>query len=198
MRLLALAVSFPAMFIVMGITIILAPTCNLSLSLLVGYAALTPLLYYARPFNVRPKYLLVSLGGLSLLWISEVILTPYLARYQDLMKFLVDIMKEGCPQWRVYFAISTVVLAPLVEETIFRALLFTEIEKRAGVAAAYLGSSLAFAAVHGVAQLLPMYFAMGLLLGFAYKRGGFLSAVIVHSLNNLVAITPYLDYHNFP
>ncbi|MGC9130786.1 MAG: CPBP family intramembrane glutamic endopeptidase [Pyrobaculum sp.] len=190
MRLVALALSIPAMFIAMGVAALLAPNC-VSASLAVAYLVLTPLIYYARPFAFRPKYFAISLLVFTGLWGLELVLQPLLRQYDSLLQVFIQTLST-CPQWKLYFSASAVVLAPLVEETIFRAMLYTELEKRAGQLVGYVGNSLIFAAVHGAAALLPLYFAYGLVLTYAFKKGGIAASMALHGLNNLVALLPIL------
>lgn len=81
------------------------------------------------------------------------------------------------------------VLAPLVEELVFRGLLYGYVEGRFGGMAALIVSSLAFAAAHiepiHVALVLPI----GLLLGWIRMRIGSLwPAIAAHVANNTVAV----------
>jgi membrane protease YdiL (CAAX protease family) len=174
------------MFIAMGVTALLAPSC-VSASLAVAYLVLTPLIYYARPFTFRPKYFAVSLLIFTGLWGLELFLQPLLRQYDSLLQAFIQTLST-CPHWEIYFFVSAVVLAPLVEETIFRAMLYTELEKRAGRLVGYVGNSLIFAAIHGTAALLPLYFAYGLVLTYAFKKGGIAASMALHGLNNLIAL----------
>ncbi|MBX3499204.1 MAG: CPBP family intramembrane metalloprotease [Alphaproteobacteria bacterium] len=81
------------------------------------------------------------------------------------------------------------VLAPLVEELVFRGLLYGYVEGRFGGEAALIVSSLAFAAAHiepiHVALVLPI----GVLLGWTRMRTGSLwPAIAAHVANNTVAV----------
>ncbi|MEL9990398.1 MAG: CPBP family intramembrane glutamic endopeptidase [Thermoproteus sp.] len=76
---------------------------------------------------------------------------------------------------------------PLVSESIFRGILFQQISTR-NRAAAYLVSSLAYALLM-VSPETPtdliaavLYFLLGLIFAYAYERGGFTSALMVHAV----------------
>ncbi len=81
--------------------------------------------------------------------------------------------------------IVLVLLAPLVEEIIFRGLLFGALAPRLGVLLAALVSALLFGLAHGDAVLFPSLAAVGLVNALVYARTGNLTtAVVLHALNN--------------
>ncbi|ACB39044.1 CPBP family intramembrane glutamic endopeptidase [Pyrobaculum neutrophilum] len=192
MRLVVLALSLPAMFIAMGAAALLAPGCGLAIPMAAAYLALTPVVYYSRRYlTLRPRYFLVSLGMFAALWGLEALLSPILREYEAFTRELLEAI-AGCPSWLLYFFITAVVLAPVVEETLFRVILYTELERRAGALVGYVGNSLAFALVHGLPALTPLYFASGLILTYSFKKGGALSSIVLHGLNNLLALLSIL------
>ena len=83
--------------------------------------------------------------------------------------------------------ISMVVVAPIVEEIVFRGLLFGALAPRIGVIAAALLSALAFGAVHGDAILFPTLAALGFVSAIAYAATGNLwVSVTLHAFNNAI------------
>lgn len=120
---------------------------------------------------------------MAALWAVGLVLSPML---EEPLGWVIELASQ-CPQWKSYFFVGAVVLAPLVEEVVFRVILYTELEKRVGPRVGYVGNSLAFAVVHGYLPLLPIYFTYGLVLTYAFRRGGYLAAVALHSINNLLA-----------
>lgn len=81
----------------------------------------------------------------------------------------------------------SVVLTPLVEETLFRGLLFPGIRTTLGSAGAVGLSAVAFAAIHvGTPERIFFSLLLGLALGIVRERSGMLAPCIVgHSLLNL-------------
>jgi membrane protease YdiL (CAAX protease family) len=80
---------------------------------------------------------------------------------------------------------SMVMLAPIVEETIFRGLLFGALVQRLGVLASALITALIFGAVHGDPILFPTLAALGFVAALAYAATGNLWVPItLHALNN--------------
>lgn len=92
-----------------------------------------------------------------------------------------------CPLGKLITTLQAVFLAPLVEEVIFRGILFEETRRALGAAPAYFVSSLAFALLHypGLGAL-PI-FVIALSLAFAYQRYGLPASVMIHAFQNTVA-----------
>lgn len=96
-------------------------------------------------------------------------------------------------------ALATIVLVPPAEETLFRGLIFRNLFAKSKPAA-YLVSTVAFAAVHLVGFLgeyspttlllaFLQYVPAGLCLGWAYERSGSIFApILIHSLVNAMGI----------
>ncbi len=85
-------------------------------------------------------------------------------------------------------AISSVVIAPIIEELLFRGILFAGLARRWPVWLAAVLSSLAFALLHGQVNVGIYTFILGMLLSWCYVRSGSLyPGMLVHFLNNLVA-----------
>lgn len=81
--------------------------------------------------------------------------------------------------------LTMVVVAPVVEEMIFRGLLFGALAPRLGVLAAALVSAILFGAVHGDLVLFPTLAALGFISAIAYAASGNLwVSVTLHALNN--------------
>ena len=101
---------------------------------------------------------------------------------------------EGMPYWLIILLV--VIIAPLVEEFIFRKLMIDRLSPCGSVAAIAV-SSLVFALSHG--NLYQFFYAamMGAVLGYVYvKSGRFIYCFILHALINFfgsVAILPLID-----
>jgi membrane protease YdiL (CAAX protease family) len=81
--------------------------------------------------------------------------------------------------------LSMVILGPIVEELIFRGLLFGALAPRLGVLASALITALIFGAVHGDLVLFPTLAALGFVAALAYAATGNLWVPItLHALNN--------------
>ena len=81
--------------------------------------------------------------------------------------------------------LSLVVIAPIVEELVFRGLLFGALAGRLGILASAVVTALLFGAAHGDLVLFPTLAALGFVTALAYAGTGNLwVAVTLHALNN--------------
>lgn len=88
--------------------------------------------------------------------------------------------------------ISAVIFAPLIEEPIFRGMLFPALKKATGKPyLAMLISGFAFAAIHPQGPLLwPSLAVIGIAASYvAYRSGSLWPAIILHAINNLVTLS---------
>ncbi len=82
--------------------------------------------------------------------------------------------------------LQTSVLAPLVEETLFRGILYPALRSRMGVLGGILLSSSIFAILHPTlpAGFLPL-FSLGVVLAYLYEsRKSLVPSIVLHALNN--------------
>jgi len=88
-----------------------------------------------------------------------------------------------------YFLLALVILAaPLIEEPLFRGLLFNSIARSISPGLALFGSAAIFALVHPAISAAPV-FLLGLLAAWSYRRTGrLISAIFTHAIYN-AAIT---------
>jgi membrane protease YdiL (CAAX protease family) len=85
----------------------------------------------------------------------------------------------------VLAVVSMTIVAPLVEEIVFRGLLFGALASRLGILASALITALLFGAIHGDVLFFPAIAALGLVTALAYAATGNLwVAIILHALNN--------------
>lgn len=85
----------------------------------------------------------------------------------------------------VVLLIAIALVGPVVEEFLFRGLLYRYVSARKGPVTALMLSSLVFAAVHLQLVLMPFYLFMGVVLGWVAQRYESLyPAIALHALNN--------------
>jgi membrane protease YdiL (CAAX protease family) len=85
---------------------------------------------------------------------------------------------------------TTAILAPLLEETVFRGFLLPSLAKYMPTPLAVVLSSIAFGLVHFSPRDTPQLTALGLLLGFSYVRSGnLLTPMIIHGTWNGTVLT---------
>lgn len=87
------------------------------------------------------------------------------------------------------FLIVVALIGPVVEEIVFRGLLYRYLRARRGIALALVISSLAFSAIHFIPVLLAVFFVMGFVFGLVAERTGSLyPAITLHALHNAVSV----------
>jgi membrane protease YdiL (CAAX protease family) len=102
---------------------------------------------------------------------------------------LVDILRREPSLGKLaYLGLLTMLIGPIMEEILFRGVVYSALRQRMGVATAAMGSALIFSIAHtNAAQTLPI-FGMGMLLALLYEHtGGLLSSIVFHCLNNTFA-----------
>jgi membrane protease YdiL (CAAX protease family) len=143
--------------------------------------------------SVRRAVLAGLGGGVALVIVSQAILLIGVAIDPAARRRLDDLGEQiGPSPWQVALTIvSLVVLAPIGEELLFRALLLRALARRLPFWAAALVSGAAFAAAHVDAFFLwpraIALFATGLGLAWLYRRRGYLTCVLAHATINGVA-----------
>ena len=95
--------------------------------------------------------------------------------YIDPLTFLLD-------------AISSIIFAPILEELVFRGVLFNRLKIRTGIIAAMVISSAIFALGHEVGGIISA-FLFGMCMCIIYlKTDNILMTMSIHFINNLVAV----------
>jgi len=101
-----------------------------------------------------------------------------------------EIVKEfavGEMYYKILLFVLVVVLAPFVEEYIFRYYIYDKLllPRMPSLAAAIISAAL-FTLLHLNISGIPTFFGLGLYCTFVYERKGFYGAVIAHTVSNLV------------
>lgn len=96
---------------------------------------------------------------------------------------------KGLPGNMLANLVLLALLAPLVEELVFRGLLYGWVAGRWGGLAAWLVSSIAFAAAHYEPAHVVLVLPLGLLFGWLRRRtDSLLPSLVAHILNNAFAL----------
>lgn len=100
---------------------------------------------------------------------------------------IVGEFEAGDMYYKVLLFILVVVLAPFVEEYIFRYYIYDKLLlPRMPFAAAAIISTALFTLLHLNISGIPTFFCLGLYCTFIYEKKGFYGAVITHVISNLV------------
>ena len=151
---------------------------------------------FAKPLN----FLFATLAGFAAYWIFSTvigylieILQPSYLNYND------GAISNMAKSSFTLIAIGTVILAPVVEEILYRGLLFGTLYNYSRVAA-YMISSFVFSAIHILGYIgyydpfslflsFLQYLPAGLCLGWAYaKANSIWSPILIHIFINLIGI----------
>lgn len=119
------------------------------------------------------------IGNVVSYWLKVMGMNPEAQRTVTLVR---DI--SSVPQLFV-LGFAAIVLAPLVEEALFRGVIFRALHQRGHRVTAWIGTSLLFAAVHGnLAAFFPLVF-LALVFAWLYHRtGNLLASMAGHALFN--------------
>jgi len=95
---------------------------------------------------------------------------------------------------RLAFAFAAIVIAPLVEEVLFRGILYPAIKSRGHPRAALLGTALLFASIHGSLLNFVPLFGLAIIFTQLYDRTDCLLApILAHSLFNAANMAVFLQ-----
>ncbi|SFD99644.1 hypothetical protein SAMN02910327_00031 [Peptostreptococcaceae bacterium pGA-8] len=137
------------------------------------------------------KCLIIALGaqGISSIWfifVEHVLLKyDFWAESYESFNETWSGVAEGDYVWMI---ISVVILGPIVEEILFRGIIFHCLSKVSSGWFPIFGSAILFGAFHEEPVQVVYTFLMGIVLGYVYdKTGRFELVVIIHILNNLLS-----------
>lgn len=134
--------------------------------------------------GLRHTNLPMILWGVVLVMASGVVIEPLLGlfpteAYDNVQQTI------GLGGWAI---LSTVVAAPILEEILFRGLIFESCAEHWGRGVGLVVSALLFGVIHIVPVQVVNAFVVGLILGYVYLRTrSLLSVIIIHAVNNAIA-----------
>ena len=124
------------------------------------------------------------LWGCVLIFVTGIVIEPLLDLFPSAYLDFVN-QSIGTGGWSI---LMTVVLAPILEETLFRGMLQGAITERDGATRGILLSTLLFGIIHIVPQQVINAFLIGIILGYIYFRTrSLVTVMLLHALNNGVA-----------
>ncbi len=112
---------------------------------------------------------------------------------------VVQILQNNPPlSYLILIAISTIILAPIAEEILFRGLLYKTLKDSGHPLIAIYGVSLLFGVIHNnLVAALPLAF-FGIILTIVYEiTGNLLTPILTHSLFNLMNFIMLMYNYNF-
>lgn len=114
----------------------------------------------------------------------------YAAGYPVTLQDVVEIFLEPQSPWSLFsLMVLAVVVAPLVEEMLFRGILLPVLLKKVGLGTAVVISSILFAGIHQHLPSLAPLFVLSVVLSLLYVYSGSLwSSIILHAVFNGISI----------
>jgi membrane protease YdiL (CAAX protease family) len=118
---------------------------------------------------------------------------------QNVIEFFLDAAQRSDRKAMILTGVLAVVIAPVVEETLFRGYLYGVLKRYLGGIGAGLLASVLFAAMHLNLAALPALFVLALCLTVAYEAtGSLLVNIFMHSLFNLTSLLVIVLATNHP
>ena len=141
---------------------------------------------------VGPGALLAMVPLVPVILIADALVAALIARFTGAYENpqVASLAPDGVLSFRDFAGIfvAAAVIAPVVEELLFRGVLYPYLRARTGVPAAVVGSAALFAVVHGYVILMPVLFVTGVALALVRERyESILPAIALHAMNNAVA-----------
>lgn len=139
------------------------------------------------------KSIIIGVGvpGISLIWLT---IAKYIPQFSEALKFL-EKSSQDIVSGNPLIAILTVaVFGPIIEEILFRGIIFNSIEKLKKGIAPIIISSILFGLCHMISVQIVYTFFMGIVVAIVYsKTRNLIYPIIIHIVNNLLsAITGLL------
>jgi hypothetical protein len=98
---------------------------------------------------------------------------------------------------RIFFGITAIVVAPVVEESLFRGILYPMIKQRGSAMLALSSTSLLFGAIHGnVMTFVPLTFFAVVVTLLYEKTDTLLAPIVSHAVFNTVNFVIFILYPN--
>lgn len=146
--------------------------------------------YVAPPAGWLPRTLLMALLSFPLVgavtWLQQQITGQPFENPQF------QVMAPSTFAWRDYIATILVAafIAPIVEETAFRGLLYRWLIERTRFPIAIAGSALIFSVLHGIPHLIPGIMVLGAILAWMYHRTQSIWVpIVLHGTYNAIVTT---------
>jgi membrane protease YdiL (CAAX protease family) len=152
-------------------------------------AGFRPMSFRCAVFSGVVAYCATVLPVVVMLGVSYVLSNTLFRGVETPPHPLEETVAQGGAAYLIAFVMA-VVVAPVVEETVFRGFFYTALRTRTRPWAASLVSAAVFAAVHPTlpGQFLPI-FALGVVLAITRERtGSLLPSIICHGLHNAVVV----------
>lgn len=135
-------------------------------------------------FGLAKLDFVIILWGTIMVLATGVVIEPLLNLFpKTYLDRLGNIMAAG--GWMMF---TSIVIAPIMEEILFRGILQDALMRKYGVFVGILIASAVFGIVHLIPQQVVNAFMIGIVLGYIYYRtGALLPVILIHCINNAIS-----------
>lgn len=135
-------------------------------------------------FGLAKLDFVIILCGTIMVLATGVVIEPLLNLFPETyLDRLGNIMAAG--GWMMF---TSIVIAPIMEEILFRGILQDALMRKYGVFVGILIASAVFGIVHLIPQQVVNAFMIGIVLGYIYYRtGALLPVILIHCINNAIS-----------
>lgn len=133
-------------------------------------------------------FLCISVGDVSAWLLRQFTVEPEL---QTTIQALQSTTSRG---WIIVFGCIPIVLAPVVEEFLFRGILYPLVVQLGFPRLAFYGSSVLFSASHANLNAFLPLLALAMVLVWLYRRAGLLACIVAHATFNAINFTLTLQH----
>lgn len=135
-------------------------------------------------FGLAKLDFVIILWGTIMVLATGVVIEPLLNLFPETyLDRLGNIMAAG--GWMMF---TSIVIAPIMEEILFRGILQDALMRKYGVFVGILIASAVFGIVHIIPQQVVNAFMIGIVLGYIYYRtGALLPVILIHCINNAIS-----------
>lgn len=138
------------------------------------------------------KVVIMTLGArllILLVHLVYIIILVKLVKYNIKLQDIVEAYSGARMIFKLVLAVQMVLIAPIVEEYVFRYFLYGKIlVPRMPIFFASLFSAALFTVAHVNVSGIPTFFGLGLFCTYLFHKKGYWAAVIAHGASNLISL----------
>ncbi len=159
------------------------------ISLIVYLLLFRDLRHHVRRLSLQDVNLSLSSGFLTI-FISSIVMLAVVAIFPSIQNISEDISNYIKSEDAIIVFIAVVIAAPIIEEIIFRCIIFTELTKVTTVRNTIIIQAVLFGIFHANIYQFIYAFFIGILLGYIYaKTNNILITIIAHMVNNALSLS---------
>jgi membrane protease YdiL (CAAX protease family) len=127
--------------------------------------------------------------AILLLNLAYIIILDKLVKYNIKLQDIISYYSEAKLILKLILAMEIIVIAPIVEEFVFRYFLYDKVlGPKMPLYIAAIFSAAFFTVMHFNVSGVPTFFGLGLFCTYLYQKKGYWAAVIAHAASNLITL----------